>query len=259
MLSSACVTHLDCPATHYCFSYKLCQLFINSIDFQIGDQVKVIDKTGLKSNCEDGVIVGSRGEGVFDLHCVDGTAVDVPRNVLQWKDNFHYECGNSSADPGYCGPLQLCEESRDSVDGKCPGTSKNKTVGCRDLNPPFCKVVKESPELCAEPYHGPSVASNCCASCASFSGALPADQTTSSHYGVTTSEIHFFTTRGIAMSVASTSGLIVAGVIYSLVARRLRSFRRPGVLPVEELSAAPFNDAQDMEEAYARLTTPRGN
>lgn len=170
-LSRACTLHRDCGSHEYCFSWRSCRDLIEGSSFQLGDAVKVHStKAERRKPCPDGRIESANLGGTFTVNCSDGhSEFEVRPAAIQRIKYLEIGCDKFTFD-GRCGDLQLCEGSRDSIDGICPGYDADKLPMCLDLSP-HCQALKAAlnttPTICDRAFHSALNGSSiCCSTCA---------------------------------------------------------------------------------------------
>eukprot|EP00933_Yihiella_yeosuensis_P084901 TRINITY_DN9963_c0_g1_i2.p1 TRINITY_DN9963_c0_g1~~TRINITY_DN9963_c0_g1_i2.p1 ORF type:complete len:313 (+),score=32.66 TRINITY_DN9963_c0_g1_i2:23-940(+) len=259
-----CRRHSDCGVGEYCFSYELCMTFINTIPFHLGDQVKIVHRNDTDPICDHGAVVGLNEDETYNIECLSSgsSASNVRKENLDYKDDFQYGCSDVS-DAGNCGPLQLCEPSEDSIDGRCPDASDNKTWPmCIDLYPEVCAMVPKSPRLCTQPFHGPNVTSICCIACAKAAEAhttLPAKGSERSTSLGSFSLVENGAAGGQTVNLLISLGAAVAlgaAVVFCFSRRQRRLSAAQGETAESTLSNALAS--VDAGESYTEMTTPRG-
>lgn len=250
-VGNLCNKHTDCMADQYCFSRELCQHFMKHVGFHVGDRVILsTDLHGAQLQCNGWVVVGCNQDGTYNVQCFSGkdSRHAVPKSSLRYADNFKYSCGDTTNE---CGMLQLCPTFGDSIDGSCPGEAP-----CYDLNNEFCQRVKESPRLCAQPFHGPNVSTMCCAACRAFYRDPSPSQTHSVIAKSTDKSRLLDDNTTAAPLVAFALFIIVCGFVIACVLRKRR------------MSTISLNDddtqlvvRKDLEESadseYTEMVTPR--
>ncbi|CAE7233369.1 unnamed protein product [Symbiodinium natans] len=251
--TTQCRGHRDCSRDMYCFSYKLCQEFMASEGFQIGDAVTLA--SGIPSACKKWVVVGSYPNRTYNVQCASNETLIQQADVksLQTAEAFSYNCGDYSP-AGVCGPLQLCPSSHDSIDGICPGATQNKSDMCVDLDHSFCQTVQRYRRMCSQPYHGPNVSVTCCAACKGYVTPTPLP-----HHRPSSRERERARTPRVATYAALALccfATAFAGCNVFLARRRKQLELREVALEDTASLEAAVNG--EVEAEYLEMATPRG-